>query len=141
MLADYRDLIDELLGTPKTLREHVAASDPPRADTLRLVDELRARDEAVVVRLNAMLRQRDAVLGDLMPATDPAAGEADPAELLARFDQARGELVSLLMNLTIKDWSATAIGADGQQTVVSEEVEDHVDFDEDHVARVAAASA
>ncbi|HEV2528949.1 MAG TPA: hypothetical protein VGT61_10935 [Thermomicrobiales bacterium] len=136
MLADYRDLIDELLGTPKTLRDRISGGDRPAAEVLRLVDELRARDEAVVVRLNTMLRQRDAVLGELALEIDPAAGDADPAALLSRFDQARGELVSLLMNLTIKDWSATAIGANGQQTDVSEEVENHVEFDESHVARI-----
>ncbi len=138
MLADYRDLIDELLGTPKLLREHFAAVGQPAADALRLVDELRARDEAVVVRLNTMIRQRDAVLSDLDLATDEAASESEPQALLSRFDHARGELVSLLMNLTIKDWSAAAIGPDGQETVVSEEVEEHVEFDEEHVARITS---
>jgi hypothetical protein len=138
MLEDYRDLIDELLGTPSALRGHLAPPAEPGADTLRLVDELRARDEAVLVRLNAMIRTRDAVLGEL--DVQAASGDSDAAAVLAGFDHARGELVSLLMNLTIRDWDAAAIGPDGRRTVVSEQVEEHVDFDEGQRARILAGA-
>jgi hypothetical protein len=139
MLDNYRDLIDELLGTPSTLRGLLDGVAQPPAEALTLIDELRARDESLLATLNTVLRTRDAVLQPLDTAADPAAAQADPAELLARFDQARGEVVSLLMNLTIKDWSATAIDSGGRETRVSDEVEDHVDFDEDHVERITGA--
>jgi len=37
------------------------------------------------------------------------------------------------MNLTLKDWERTAINWQGQEISVADDVEAHVEFDEDHV--------
>ena len=137
MLDSYRDLIDELIDTPTALRGLFDNVTAPSDETLALVRELGTRDAAMLDRLNLMLRQQDAVLDPLPP---DAAGPADDADTaLSGFELARGELVSLLMNLTIRDWGKSAIGADGEETTVSDEVEDHVDFDEQHLAAIRAA--
>jgi hypothetical protein len=142
MLDNYRDLIDELLGTPTVLRELVerrGAADVPRG-ALATIAGLRDRDRAVIGRVQAMLRRQDA----LLPALAAAAPTAEPGEpgdaaaLLAEFDAARSDLVSLLMNLTLKDWERTAIHEVDGEITLADEVERHVEFDEDAVARIEA---
>jgi hypothetical protein len=71
---------------------------------------------------------------ELAAARAEAAGDAET--LLAAFDTARGDLVSLLMNLTLKDWEKTATHETEDVVTLAEEVERHVEFDEEHVARV-----
>lgn len=143
MLDSYRNLIDELLGTPSILRTMLDGTSAPPPEALTLIDELRARDEGMLDRLNTMLATQGAILAPLV--NDPTAENAalavsgDPNELLSRFDHARGEIVSLLMNLTIRDWGRSAIGDDGQETWLSDEVENHVDFEEDQLVRISDA--
>lgn len=137
MLDSYRDLIDELLDTPGILRDLMAGEPGQNPDGRRAVEWLRLRDHATISRLNEVLRSDDVVLKPL--AEEPTDDPAEPTdELLAGFDHGRGDLVSLLMNLTIRDWGRTAIGEDGGETNVAEIVEDHVDFDEEIVRTVRA---
>lgn len=138
MLDAYRDLIDELLGAPSDLRgllEDAGGTLP--ADAAVLVAEMRDRDAAVTARLNAILKEREPRLTALV--LPPADVPAETGELLAGMDAARGDLVSLLMNLTLKDWERTAThDVDGEITL-ADEVERHVEFDEDHLRRIRAA--
>ena len=138
MLDNYRDLIDELLGTPSSLRELAGTPEALPAGLLPLLAELRDRDTAVLDRVHRMTHESTPLLAPL-----PAPGEADPAAgattLFADFERARGELVSLLMNLTLRDWERAAIDADGSEIVVADEVERHVEYDEEHVARIRRA--
>jgi len=46
-----------------------------------------------------------------------------------------------LMNLTLRDWERTAIDETDGQVTLADEVERHVEFDEDHLARIRAAFA
>jgi hypothetical protein len=140
MLDAYRDLIDELLGAPSEVRGLVgdAGADVP-AEARRLVAEMRQRDEAVTRRLNTILREDEARLDVLESAAVEFPDSA--AELLSGFDAARGELVSLLMNLTLKDWERTATHDVDGEVSLADEVERHVEFDEDHLRRLRAALA
>lgn len=140
MLDSYRDLIDELLGTPSTVR---ALAEAPGADptpeAVALIAGLRDRDLAVTERLQRILKERDPHLPPIGDAASPAAGAV--ADVVAGMDHARGELVSLLMNLTLKDWERTAThDLDGEITL-ADEVERHVEFDEDRLARIRRALA
>ena len=138
MLDQYRELIDELLGTPGAVRRLMEqrGEAPPPASALALLAALRARDAAVLGRLQTMTRQRDPVLRPL-PGADSA--PTDDPDLLDRFDTARGDLVSLLMNLTLRDWERTAVDESGGHVTLADEVERHVEFDEEHLARIRAA--
>lgn len=135
MLDNYRDLIDELLGTPSELRRLIdGQSQPVSAEARRLLRDLRSRDQLVLEQLQEMTRRDEAFLR----ATPRSVTETQPdvESMLAEFDSARGELVSLLMNLTLRDWERTAIHeTDGEISLV-ELVEQHVDFDEDQVGRL-----
>ncbi len=137
MLDNYRDLIDDLVGTPTRLREMLAGTEPP-PEAASILAGLRDREVAVHERVQIMLRERDPVLKPLPSGNDDRAGvTAD--EALSGFESARGELVSLLMNLTLRDWERTAIDDTGQQVTISEEVESHIEFEEDEIERLKAA--
>jgi hypothetical protein len=141
MLDNYQDLIDELLSAPKLLRQIIAAhgGDAP-PDVLTLIVQLTERDETVLARINEMRRATSphvkALPGlDELPAPDTDLG-LDAA--IAAFDTNRGELVSLLMNLTLKDWERTATHDKGGEVSIADEVESHVEFDEDVRAKIEA---
>lgn len=136
MLDNYRDLIDELLGTPSTLRASLGGEGAPSPEVARLVAELRDRDAAVLDRLQRLTREREPYLTPLAPAEPAMPASRD--ELLQSFDAARSELVSLLMNLTLRDWERIGFEPSGEVRV-ADEVERHVEFDEDHLARIRAA--
>ena len=130
MLDAYRDLIDELLGTPSEIRGLLdargAANVPPEAH--RLIAELRQRDRQLLDQLQTMTRQENAYLRAARPSSYDA--QEPLPELLADFDLARGDLVSLLINLSLKDWARTAMHETAGEVSLADEVEAHVEFDE-----------
>jgi hypothetical protein len=141
MLDQYRDLIDELLGAPQALRAMLAHRASPEA--LGWVALLRDRDRAVHQRLQRLQRETAPHLRALPPVDrlQPEPVPVDQADaLLAEFEAARGDLVSLLMNLTLRDWERTATHDEGGIVSLAEEVERHVEFDEEVRARIQALS-
>lgn len=141
MLDNYQDLIDELLGTPQFVRDMIASGND---EALRIVAALRARDRIVLERLQRIKHQTDPYLKPLPGPDGPTAGveSADDREtLLATFENARGDLISLLMNLTLRDWERTATTDAAGTITLADEVETHVEFDEAQRARIAALSA
>ena len=138
MLDNYRDLLDELLETPNILRDRVGAAGadlPP--GLLPLMIELRDRDQLVLQRLQSLMRETDPFLPALSDDAAAKPGD-DPAAVLAEFETARGEVVSLLMNLSLKDWDRTGTHEIDGEITLADEVERHVEFDEEHVARIRA---
>jgi hypothetical protein len=59
-----------------------------------------------------------------------ATDDEDPAALLEEMEVARGDLVSLLINLSLKDWTRGAIDESGSEITLADEIERHVEFDE-----------
>ena len=139
MLDAYRELIDELLGSPSAIRKAVAAAGGVSPEGLALIAEMRDRDVLELARLQAMLRETDPYLKPVPDSPGSAAGSFD--EIVESLDTARGDLVSLLMNLTLKDWERTATDDAAGEITLAEEVERHVEFDEDHLARIRAVLA
>lgn len=134
MLDDYQDLIEELLGTPGIVR----SAGELEGERLRLLAALHARDTVVLDRLQRMVRETSPHLKAL-PAFAEAVAAAelpdDVAALSESFDTTRGDLVSLLMNLTLRDWERTATHDTISEVNVVDEVEAHVEFDEAFRAR------
>ena len=137
MLDSYRELIDELLGTPALARAAVPAGGEPAA---RLVAAMSALDGLVLERVQRIKNQTDPHLKAL-PALDALEAGATPGDdadaLLGRFETVRGDLVSLLMNLTLRDWERTAT-TDAGIVTLADEVEAHVEVDEAQRARLEA---
>ncbi|MGH2614400.1 MAG: hypothetical protein ACRDJC_04115 [Thermomicrobiales bacterium] len=130
MLDAYRDLIDELLGTPSEIRGMVdAASEPDTPRAKHMIAEMRDRDRAVLARAQMMTRQENPYLRTLR--LDAAADDRDLSTLLVEMETARGDLVSLLMNLSLKDWERPAIHETAGEITLADEVEQHVEFDEE----------
>lgn len=141
MLDNYQFLIDELLSAPGLIRDTIAShggTAPP--DVLGLIALLSERDATVLERLNRVKREQYTnlrALPEIEHAEPPAV--AEPLEsLLASFDTNRGELVSLLMNLTLKEWEKKAAHETEGETTLADEVELHVELDEALRARIEA---
>ena len=130
MLDAYRDLIDDLLSTPSEIRELVEVSGGPNPtpETKRLIAEIRNRDRAILGRVQAITREETPYL----PAwrASQAADDEDLSALIEELEVARGDLVSLLINLSLKDWTRGAIDETEGEITLADEVERHVEFDE-----------
>jgi hypothetical protein len=131
MLDAYRDLTDELLETPNVIRGTIDAQGEGNvpAEVRRLIAGLRDRDRAVLGRVQSMTRQETPYV-QVLRLEEPTAD--DPlADLLAEMETARGDLVSLLINLSLKDWERPAIHETEGEITLADEIERHVEFDED----------
>jgi hypothetical protein len=130
MLDAYRDLIDDLLGTPTEIRQLIEASGGSDAspETKRLIAEIRNRDRVILERVQAITREETPYL----PAWRASEGAVDDdlSALMEELEVARGDLVSLLINLSLKDWTRGAIDETEGETTLADEVERHVEFDE-----------
>ncbi len=145
MLDNYRDLIDGLLETPTTLR--AALGDPvpetidPEVATLLL--ELRVREAVNLRRLQSIMRHEPILLLAMedepeIRALRPATGDPTPEADLASFSHDRSELISLLVNLTLRDWERGVNHDRTGETTLADEVEDHLTWDEAIVAKLTA---
>ena len=132
MLDAYRELIDELLSTPSDIRGLVAASGESGAspEAKRLVAEIRNRDRAILERVRTITREDTPYLPALRLSAQ--AETEDFSALLDEMEVARGDLVSLLINLSLKDWARAAIDEAGGEITLADEIEQHVEFDEMH---------
>ena len=145
MLDSYRDLIDGLLATPTALRE--ALGDPVPDDLAperaSLLHELRVREAVNLRRVQAVMRREPILLlaiGDEPEMRTLADDAGDPAleADLATFSHDRSELISVLVNLTLKDWERPINHDRTGETTLADEVEDHLTWDEAIVARLTA---
>lgn len=141
MLDDYQDLIDELLGTPALVRTLFANTEgAPSEKIVAAVSALHERDAVVLDRLQRLTHEQSVLYFPRLPAIDAAIASApaptDLDALLAEFDSVRGELVSLLMNLTLRDWERAATDDIEGEISLADEVERHVEFDEAIRARL-----
>jgi hypothetical protein len=130
MLDAYRGLIDELLATPSEIREVLAAGqgDENSPRIRRLIAELRDRDRIVLGRVQTITKQANPYLTELA-VPEPATNE--PLDtLLESMETSRGNLVSLLMNLSLRDWERVAVHEREGEVTLADEIEDHVEFDE-----------
>ena len=159
MLESYRDLIDGLLATPSALRsllgDPVPADVPPAV--LEILREIEARERVTLRRARSVMRkdamslraiEHEPELEALVVAPGSAPGESGPAAtpgaaeaLLMSFNDNRTELISLLVNLTLRDWERPVNHEVLGETVLSDEIEDHLTWDEAIVDRLTAAVA
>lgn len=143
MLDDYRELIDLLAQAPKTLQAAVQqASDPAGGDwsAAQICGHLAASETLYLGWLNDLLQRADPLL------RAPAAAhfteqerlqQQPPAESLAAFSTSRGDTISLLMGLSLRDWERTGIQEEeGREVTLAELVEELVDHDADHLAQL-----
>ena len=97
-------------------------------ETKRLVAELRDRDRAILERVQAITREETPYLPALRVANQRMM-KIRPRSW-KRWRWPAGDLVSLLINLSLKDWTRGAIDETGSEITLADEVERHVEFDE-----------
>jgi hypothetical protein len=130
MLDAYRDLIDELLETPTEIRSLLKEqpATAAEADARSIVAGIRDRDRAVLERMQTMRQREMPYLRELQ--LEATMGDEDLATLVDAMETARGDLVSILINLSLKDWERGAIHERAGEITLADEIEEHVDFDE-----------
>lgn len=136
MLDAYRDLIDELLGTPSEIRSLLQESGELSPAAVQRIADLRDRDLAILALAQRMTREDTPYLEPEAPSSGT---KAEAASILGELETARGDLVSLLINLSLKDWERTAIHPTRGEIVLADEIEQHVEFDEAQRAAIRDA--
>lgn len=145
MLDSYRDLIDGLLNTPKTLRASLGQPVPEDvpAETAAMLEELRVREAVNLRRMQSAMRQEPVMLLAMEDEPEVAAlgtsPSASPEDALASFSHDRSELISILVNLTLKDWEREINHDRSGDTTIADEIEDHLTWDEEMAERLAGS--
>lgn len=144
MLDAYRDLIEGLTEESTTLRGMLGnpVPDDLSESALTLLKEVRAREAAMLSRSQKIMRGESVNLRAIEnePAVVNAADLSDsPEDLLNGFQHDRGELVSLLINLTLKDWERKVPHWVLGETTIADEVEEHLTWEEETLPRFEAA--
>lgn len=136
MLDAYQDLVEGLTEESTTLQSLLGDLDPDSvpADALDLLKVVRAREAAMLTRAQKVMRGEQVNLRAIEnePVVKAAAEQTDSlSELLQAFQHDRGELVSLLINLTLKDWERRVPHFVLGETTLSDEIEEHLSWEED----------
>lgn len=144
MLDAYRDLIDGLTEESTTLRKLLGDPVPEdlNPEAVALLKETRGREAAVLRRAQSVMRKENVNLPEIdnEPEIVNAAEATDAPEALTdALMHDRGELVSLLINLTLKDWERVVPHYTRGETTLSEEIEDHLTWEEAALERFRAA--
>ncbi|MGE3799260.1 MAG: hypothetical protein AB7G88_15640 [Thermomicrobiales bacterium] len=136
MLDAYRDLIDELLETPTAIRDALANHQKEAsADQIAMqIALIRDHDLRTLELARTIMQRQDALIDDSVPLVTESGQALE--QVLGEMDVARGDLVSLLINLSLKDWERTAILKSGGEITIGDMIEDHVEFDEAARARL-----
>ncbi len=145
MLDSYQDLIDGLTETPTMLRDLLGnpVPDDVSPEVRALLAELCSREAVEVRRVQAVMRERKARLRPIGYEPEMRAlqeVEGSPEELLARFNHDRSELISLLVNLTLRDWDQAVDHEEQGEIALADEIDDHLTWDEGMIEKFEAAT-
>ena len=144
MLDSFQDLIEGLTETPSSLREllgNPVPDDIPEEVKAKLA-ELCTREKVEVRRVQAVMRERKARLRPIQ--YEPEMRQLDeavtsPEAMLMDFNNERSELISLLVNLTLRDWDQPVDHEEKGEITLADEIENHLVWDEDMLDTFEAA--
>ncbi len=143
MLDSYQDLIDGLTQTPTALRALLGNPVPDTVgeDARALLAELCAREKVEVRRIQTVMRDRRARLRSIQyePELEQPGADLAPEAMLTDFNHERSELVSLLVNLTLRDWDQKVDHDEKGEITLADEIDDHLTWDEEMQERFEAA--
>ncbi|CAN5830661.1 hypothetical protein BH23CHL2_BH23CHL2_10730 [soil metagenome] len=141
-LDNYRELIDELVGFPVELREAATAAGPPPEGEWtaeQIVSHLTTGDEFWLKRLQLLMTQREPFLPEFGSAADERMAELlerSMEENLDHFGDVRGQIVSMLMSMTLGDWDRSGVHELHGERTIGDTVEAIADHDDDHLAQL-----
>ncbi|MDW8060121.1 MAG: DinB family protein [Thermomicrobium sp.] len=139
MLHPYQELIDLLAETPRRLTGLLANSEARSPDRQEKLTRVVAHLAAVEALLRERIRRMVAQETPYFRAIDLAsAAEAVPslAEAVQRLGQERGETLTTLMTLSLKDWERSAIHETLGEVTVEDLVEQLVEHDRAHLEQI-----
>jgi uncharacterized damage-inducible protein DinB len=144
MLDTYRELLDLLAATPTQLKDAAQQAGAPPAgewSAAQVLAHMAATEQLWLDMLNAMLHERDALLGaagQQIEETQARLMAQNVDENLAAYNALRGETISLMMGLSLTDWTKTATHDTLGEMRIDEVVENMVDHDSEHLAQLQA---
>jgi hypothetical protein len=142
VLESYRELLDLLTQTPTKLRDAAnAAGDPPAGEwgAAQVLAHMAESERLLLDRLNQLMNQPEPLLrapsreiqeygASLMGGTIE--------DNLAAFNSHRGEVVSLLMGLSLRDWERTGTHEKHGEVTIADVVENFIDHDTEHLEQL-----
>jgi hypothetical protein len=141
-LDNYRELIDELAGFSVELRAAVAAAGPAPAgewDAAQIVAHITTGDEFWLQRIQLLVSQREPFLPEFGRAADARTAELlnnSIDENLDHFSEVRGQIVSMLMSMTLGDWDRTGTHELHGEQSITDTVEAISDHDAEHLEQL-----
>lgn len=144
MLETYRENVDLLVATPNALKVAVAqAGDPPEGEwsAAQVLAHMAATEQLWLDRLNLLLHQRDPLIkapGKEYTALHDRLMSGDAEANLAEFNTRRGETISLMMGLSLNDWSRTGVHETRGVQSIEDVVEHVIDHDDEHLKQIQA---
>lgn len=144
MLDSFQDLIEGLTETPSELRKVLGdpVPDDVSDEVKTLLAELGLRERVQVRRVQAVMRERMPRLRaiEYEPELRSLEGPvASPEQMLTEYNDQRSELVSLLVNLTLRDWDQKLDHDEKGEISLADEIEHHLTWDEEMLDKISAA--
>ncbi len=146
MLDSFQDLIEGLTETPSELREILGnpVPDDVPGDVKVMLTELGTRERVQVRRVQAVMRERMPRLRaiEYEPELRALDEHTDtPEAMLTEYNNQRSELVSLLVNLTLRDWDQKVDHDQQGEITLADEIENHLSWDEEMLEKLRTAMA
>ncbi|HEV2127020.1 MAG TPA: hypothetical protein VGR22_00195 [Thermomicrobiales bacterium] len=146
MLDSFQDLIEGLTETPSELREILGnpVPDDVPEDVKVMLAELGTRERVQVRRVQAVMRERMPRLRAIEYEPELRALDQHidtPEAMLTEYNNQRSELVSLLVNLTLRDWDQKVDHDQQGEITLADEIENHLAWDEEMLEKFRAAMA
>jgi uncharacterized damage-inducible protein DinB len=144
VLDTYRELVDLLVATPNALKAAAAqAGDPPEGEwsAAQTLAHMAATEQLWLDRLNLIMHQRDPLIkapGAAFVELQERLMAGDVESNLNEFNTRRGETISLMMGLSLNDWSRSGVHETRGVQTVEVIVEHIIDHDSEHLAQIQA---
>lgn len=145
MLDSYRELLDIVVQGPTQLKSAAeTAGEPPTGEwsAAQVLAHMAATEHLWLERLNLLLREKEP---RIRPGGSGKAAQVQEqlmdgsvAGNLDAFNTTRGEIVSLLMGLSLRDWERSGTHDINGEISIADVVESIVDHDAEHIAQLQA---
>ena len=145
MLDSYRELLDIVVQGPTQLKAAAAtAGEPPEGEwsAAQVLAHMAATEHLWLERLNQLLREKEP---RIRPGGSGKAAEVQErlmggsvADNLDAFNTTRGEIVSLLMGLSLRDWERAGTHDTRGEITIADVAESIIDHDAEHIAQLQA---
>jgi uncharacterized damage-inducible protein DinB len=141
MLDTYRELLDIVVKAPQQLRAAAeAAQEPAEGEwtAAQVMAHMAIAERMWMSWLNPLVREREPVLS-FPKDYDRWEAELMPGSLddnVAAFNSERGETVSVLMGMSLRDWERRGIDSNGHEMSVEQLVEGIIEHDAEHLAQL-----